>query len=212
LIEVHRDLFDHSTRLVSTLGGVGTGVFTVAESQSNRVEDAEVRAMVDKGALRDLAMRYARAIDRHDRELLLSCYHADAIDHHGVMFRGGPLAYADWQPQIMGQFELTAHYIMNTDYRVRGDLAEGELYFLAFHRLVPPSRNEMFVGGRYHDRYERRSGVWRIAHRSIAWDFAREFPFDSERFAFLQSLGDVGSGATDPSFRTLSLFGPGVAH
>jgi hypothetical protein len=184
----------------------------VPDSQSSGLDEEEVRAMLDKGALRDLAMRYARAIDRRDRELLLSCYHADAIDHHGVMFRGDPLAYADWQPEIMAQFELTAHYIMNTDYRVRGELAEGELYFVAFHRFVPPSRKEMIVGGRYHDRYERRSGVWRIAHRTIVWDFAREYPFDGEKFAFLQSLGDVGAGATDRSFQTLSFFGPGVGH
>jgi hypothetical protein len=29
-------------------------------------------------------MRYSRAIDRLDRELLLSVYHEDAVDDHGV--------------------------------------------------------------------------------------------------------------------------------
>ncbi len=178
-------------------------------SEDLKIDTAELRAVMDKSALRDIAMRYARAIDRRDRELLISCYHDDAIDHHGTLFRDGPVAYADWQPEIMAPFAVTAHYILNTDYRLDGDKAEGELYFIAYHRLS--EGKEAIVGGRYQDRYERRNGEWRIAHRMIVWDFARENPLDEAQFAFLQSLGDVGSGADDASFRNLSLFGKGAA-
>lgn len=184
----------------------------MSDSPQTPAYDPKLKVFLDKAELRDLALRYARAIDRRDRELLLSCYHEDAIDHHGTMFRDGPIAYADWQPEVMAPFELTAHYLMNTDYRLDGDRAEGELYFIAYHRTHAQPRKEAIVGGRYHDRYERRAGEWRIAHRTIVWDFARENLLDVNQFAFLRSLGDVGAGADDASFRTLSLFGMGAVE
>ena len=179
----------------------------MAKSCLSDQELAAWRGVADRSALRDIAMRYARAIDRRDRELLLTCYHDDAVDHHGNMFCGNPLDYADWQPAIMSQFALTAHYIMNTDYRLDGDRAEGELYFIAYHRTRPPDPREVVVGGRYLDRYERRRGEWRIAHRSIAWDFSTDTALDPKQADFLKSLGAVGSGSDDVSFEALPLFG-----
>jgi hypothetical protein len=40
-------------------------------------------------------VRCCRGVDRMDRELLLSAYHSDAVDDHG-MFVGGPEAFADY--------------------------------------------------------------------------------------------------------------------
>jgi hypothetical protein len=40
-------------------------------------------------------MTYSRGIDRLDRELLMSVYHEDAIDDHGV-FVGNREEFADW--------------------------------------------------------------------------------------------------------------------
>lgn len=166
---------------------------------------AELRELIDKEALRGIAARYARAIDRRDRELLLSCYHDDAIDHHGAMFRGGPLDYADWQPDVMAPFEVTAHYMLNSSYALDGDIAEGELYFIAYHRTHPPGAREMIVGGRYLDKYERRAGVWKIAYRSLVWDLSSDFAADPAQLAFLRSLGDSGCGAADVSFTALPM-------
>ena len=171
--------------------------------------DPEIQALLDKQALRELALRYARAIDRRDRELLLSVYHEDAVDRHGTVFEGSPRQFADFQPQVMGQFAVTAHYMLNTDYRLAGDRAEGELYFIAFHRLQPPQCKEVVVGGRYLDRYERRGGVWKIAHRTLLWDFARDYVPSADEQKFLASLGELGGGAEDPSFRLLPLFAMG---
>jgi ketosteroid isomerase-like protein len=176
----------------------------MAENYSVDNEAYQIRAVIDKAALRDLALRYARAIDRRDAELLRSCYHDDAIDHHGNVFKGTREEFISWQPDIMGQFEVTAHYMLNTDYRLDGDKAQGELYFIAYHRTT--ANAESIVGGRYLDHYEKRDGTWRIAHRAIVWDFARENPVDEMQFAFLKSLGNIGAGAADASYAALSLF------
>ena len=54
-----------------------------------------VRELQDRQAIYDCLMRYSRAVDRLDRELLLSVYHDDAVDDHG-MFVGDPQEFADW--------------------------------------------------------------------------------------------------------------------
>ena len=48
-----------------------------------------VRETHDRQAIHALVCNVSRAIDRQDRELLLSCFHPDALDDHG-MFVGGP--------------------------------------------------------------------------------------------------------------------------
>ena len=59
---------------------------------------------------------------------------------------------------------------------LQGDEAFGEVYYQAFHRI----RNEagedrdLFISGRYVDRYERRGGTWKIAYRSELVDWVRE--------------------------------------
>lgn len=165
-----------------------------------------LQALLDKQALYELAVHYARAIDRRDRDLLLSVYHDDAVDEHGTLFTGGPVQYADWQPEVMRPFEITTHYIMNTAYRLDGDRAEGELHFIAYHRTAGEDAKEICVGGRYLDRYERRNGAWKIAHRTLVWDFTRSEPVVPEQQTFLRSLGLPGGAAGDPSFSVLPLF------
>jgi hypothetical protein len=180
---------------------------TVDSGDAALQRDPDVQALLDKQALYELAVRYARAIDRRDRSLLLSVYHDDAIDDHGVMFKGSPAAFADWQPEVMAPFDVTAHYIANTAYRVDGDSAEGELYFIAYHRTKLPEAKEIVIGGRYLDRYERRNNTWKILHRTLVWDFTRSNPIASEQLSFLESLGSQGCGAGDPSFGVLPMFG-----
>jgi SnoaL-like domain len=166
---------------------------------------AALDELLDKAELRELAMRYARAIDRCDRTALLELYHEDAIDHHGAGFRGTPLEFADYVQKTGAAFEVSAHYILNTRYVCAGDRAEGELYFVAYHRTRPPSPQEITVAGRYLDRYERRSGVWKISRRSLVWDWADTTPMASAALQLLRSLGEGGSQDKDSSYGVLPL-------
>jgi hypothetical protein len=61
------------------------------------IEELErtVTRLADRQAISDVLMTYSRGIDRLDRELLLSVYHEDAIDDHGV-FVGSPEEFVDW--------------------------------------------------------------------------------------------------------------------
>ena len=57
--------------------------------------------VADQFALQQLAWAYCHAIDRRDYALLRTLYHDDAIDDHGVMFKGGPDEYVAWLPSMM---------------------------------------------------------------------------------------------------------------
>ena len=48
------------------------------------LDPQEIRRLLDKEAIREVLLRYARGIDRHDDDLMASAYHPDAIDDHGA--------------------------------------------------------------------------------------------------------------------------------
>ena len=173
--------------------------------------EQRLSAMADKAELRELVDRYARAIDRRDMALLRDCYHPDAVDNHGTLFSGGIDAYIEWQPQIMGTFENSAHYILNAVFALGGDVgngdeAQGEVYFFGIHRNPGPDPVHGYVGGRYLDHYRRGAdGRWRFSQRDLVWDWAENRAPGEEAMAFLRSLGTQGSGADDASHTILPL-------
>jgi hypothetical protein len=173
------------------------------------VSDAALAAILDKDALREIAMRYSRAIDRRDGALLATVYHDDAHDEHGTFFDGPAADFIARLDETMAVFEVTQHQISNTSYRLDGDRAEGELYFTAYHRTVPPEVKHVTVRGRYLDRYERRNGEWRIAYRKLVWDSYETIDVLPSDTGMLQALGEMGAGAGDYSYRALTLLGRG---
>ncbi len=170
---------------------------------------AAIDALLAKDALRDLAMRYCRAIDRRDRELLRSVYHEDAVDDHGTLFSDSAAAFIAQQDQIMAPFALTAHYICNMHWRLDGDRADGELYFLAYHRVEQPIVRHILVTGRYLDNYDRRDGDWKIAHRRLVWDSFITLDAAPTDMTQLAALGMVGGNDQDRSYAALPLMGRG---
>lgn len=130
--------------------------------------DSEVAALVrelkDRQEIYDCIMRYSRGIDRLDREMLLSAYHADAIDDHGVYC--GPVAgFADYVLKLHhGMQHYTQHHITNHRCEIDGDVAHTESYYL-FRCLNREAPFYNISTGRYLDRFERRDGRWAIAER-----------------------------------------------
>jgi hypothetical protein len=171
--------------------------------------DAALNRLLDKEALRDLANRYARAIDRRDQALLRTIYHDDAIDDHGVVFCDQAAVFIARQPEIMAPFAITAHYLCNQSYRIDGDRADGELYFIAYHRVDEPAPQHIIVGGRYLDNYERRANEWRIAHRRLVWDSFITLDAAASDMAQLAALGIAGELDQDRSYQALPLMGRG---
>lgn len=130
-----------------------------------------VRELQDRQAIQDCLMTYSRAIDRLDRELLISVYHADAVDDHGV-FVGGPEEFADWAIAMHTATHLShQHCQFNSTCELDGDVAHTETYymFVGMNRAGTPLG---MSGGRYLDRLEKRDGRWAIAARVCVRDWA----------------------------------------
>jgi ketosteroid isomerase-like protein len=168
----------------------------------------------DRQAIHDCLMTYARAVDRLDRELLMTVYHDDAIDDHGV-FAGNPEEFADWAIAMHTATHLShQHCIFNSTCDLDGDVAHTETYymFVGLNREGPPFA---MSGGRYIDRLEKRDGRWAIASRVCVRDWAplTETPetLDQAALTVVKSLDErtkerMRTGAqpardrTDPSY------------
>lgn len=132
-----------------------------------------VQEMRDRQDIYDCMMRYCRGIDRLDRKLLLSAYHPDAADDHGI-FVGTAEGFADYAFALhIGHQVRTQHLIANHFCEIDGDVAHTESYYV-FRSLNKQPPLYTTASGRYLDRLERRDGKWAIADRICLVDIRNE--------------------------------------
>jgi len=136
-------------------------------------ETADLQALLDERAIRNVVLRYCRGVDRLDEDLVRSCYHPDASDEHGS-FSGDVEAYIAWSFRLLRGYDATMHFIGNQLVELRGDVARAESYGVAYHRKEGgEARQNLTTGFRFVDRFERRDGEWRIARRVATTEWAR---------------------------------------
>jgi len=163
--------------------------------------DEELRRFLDEEAVKKVHVRYCRGDDRMDFELIRSCYHPDAIDDHGE-FVGGVEEFIEYDKANLPAFLSTNHFICNQLVEVQVDVAFAEHYGIAYHRIPAGEdglEKDWIATIRYIDRFERRDGEWRIAHRRSLVDSDRIDPVHES----LILRGGAMSGArdrTDPSY------------
>ena len=163
--------------------------------------------LADREAIRHCLARYCRGIDRLDEGLLQSVYWPGATDDH-VNFVG---TGQDFIPHVLRALEpmrQTQHLIGNILIDMDGkSAAHCETYFQAFHSIPKAdggSAGDVFVGGRYVDRFEKRDDEWRIASRVVIIDWFREYS-DSGEFSDKPLGLDIKQGLRMPRDRSYSL-------
>jgi hypothetical protein len=139
-------------------------------------------------------VRYCRAVDRVDYDLLRGCFHTDATLDYG--FFGGSLDefIASMQQQITA-FAGTTHNTGNQIVAVDGDAAWAEHYTVATHRIAADAagpERDFVTSVRYVDRVECRDGDWRIARRVLILDWMRSDPV-----TLIEPRPDVQAGRRD---------------
>jgi hypothetical protein len=125
----------------------------------------DVQYLRDRQEILDVVMRHARGHDRHDKELMDSCFWEDGVDEHGQFVTPGP-EYGEWANSThTAGFFGHLHNITNHTCEIDGDTAHSDSYVIG--ALLPRSTagRAKFVSSRYVDRFERRDGEWRIAVR-----------------------------------------------
>jgi hypothetical protein len=142
----------------------------------NAEESDAWRRLLDKQAIAEVLYRYCRACDRADETALRECFHPDSVHKHGG-FSGTSAQFCDVAMNIIRSVQVSQHLLTNVliEFGEGRDLAFSECHYQAYHRQANRSTGEPedeFSAGRYLDRFERRSGVWRIAERVglIEWE------------------------------------------
>jgi hypothetical protein len=127
--------------------------------------------------IHDVLVRLGQGVDRLDRDLIISCYHEDAIDNHGA-FVGSREGFADWViGRHTGHIESCMHFLGNEYVVVDGDQARCESYVVAFYRFLKDGRPyDMTAPGRYLDKFEKREGRWKIIDRLVIFEKDRLDP------------------------------------
>jgi hypothetical protein len=167
----------------------------------NETNVAALQGLLDKQAITEVLHRYSRGVDRCDRAVLATVYWPDAVDDH-MMFQGSGEALLDYLCEAIREMR-TAHRISNILIELDSAThARCESYAWAYHNMVVESgrREDVVFGGRYLDRFEKRNGEWRIAHRKLVMDYFQRQPA-SEDLGVFGALEITGSHApVDPLY------------
>ncbi len=180
--------------------------FSAANAKGDEpMSNSPVEDAVAKQALHDLVVTYARGVDRGDEALLASVFHPNADVVTGVIDGKGPDYARDVVAMVRGNLRSCFHSVANEYYEVSGSKAVGECYVLAHMITAGEGAEETLTGGRYLDRYERRDGTWKIAHRTFVQDWSMTQPATMEETGMYEQLPTRGGWApNDPSAGFLS--------
>jgi SnoaL-like domain len=155
--------------------------------------------LIAKDEIRELALLYARGVDRKDGPLLRTLYTRDATDTHGDTFDGAAEAYVDFLENAFPYMRFSGHHICNHLISVNGETGDGEVYAIAYH-VIPDRKGgwiEDFGCVRYIDNYRKEAGRWRFARRVVTYDLRTQRPIA------MQDVETPASSA-DPSYNVLT--------
>jgi ketosteroid isomerase-like protein len=128
----------------------------------------------DRLDLRDLAQRYAEAVDRRDVDAFVELFTPDAS--MGVFEHGEDASVAEYRGraelatvlELVTFYAATFHIVANHRCDVSGSDATGTTYCLARHLIESDSGAkdiEMLI--RYDDTYRKTGGDWQFTRRDI---------------------------------------------
>jgi hypothetical protein len=135
----------------------------------------DLSAIIDRESIRDCLARVARGEDRRDADLISGAYWPDATDDHGI-FVGTFQEYLAWVVPGAPAVLVTLHTLGQSFIDVRGDSAMVETHVTSYHRIdMGAEQRDLVIGGRYLDRMEKRQHEWRIAKRTMLYDWQQDF-------------------------------------
>lgn len=153
----------------------------------------DISRLVAREEIRELILRWCRAIDRLDLDAIREVFHPDAYDDHGS-FKGGVDALIAWIAERHRSIPFSMHAVTNSlvDFLAE-DEALAESYCIAMQKYPAESRGaleslvgeldmpankalDMSIACRYVDIVTRREGCWKIARRTVVFDSVSVVP------------------------------------
>lgn len=135
----------------------------------------ELKALLYREKIRDCIARLARGEDRRDPEAISAAYWPDSTTDYGV-FRGSFDEYLAWVVPGSPAIPVTQHVLGQSVIELAGETAHVETHVTSYHRIdTGEEHRDTVIGGRYLDRLEKRDGAWRIAERTMLYDWYQDF-------------------------------------
>ncbi len=164
---------------------------------------SDLQTLLDRQAIHDCLLRFCRGMDRFDRDLYLSAFHADAEIAAGPYVGDAAGCWIWAMPMHRDGQVLTHHALLNHHVEIDGDTAHSECYYQFVARNHPweegGAETVMLAGGRYIDRLEKRGGEWKIALRTNVIEWSCLQPSLPPPFGDVPGIGDNGVSARDKS-------------
>lgn len=152
----------------------------------------------------DIVALYCHVIDRRQWHRMGECFHPDASYRFGHIDG----SWQDFVPAARAAIDplrISHHQLGQTLFAFDGDIAMTETYMTAYHRVASDAPfdavfpgdgadRDIVIAGRYIDRFECRTGVWRIARRIGVTDWRQDSSAaDAGLFSLPQDWrGDIG--------------------
>ena len=134
---------------------------------------AELRDLCARRDIYRVICNYMRGQDRLMPQLHRSAFHDDAFVDCGL-YTGTAEGFVDFAQTLLGGMQVSQHLMGQADIDVQGNVATGEIYFMAYHRVTEDGgEKDLFMAGRYIDQYENRGTGWKIAKRRLLIDWTR---------------------------------------
>ena len=159
----------------------------------------QLQAFIDREAIRHCVAQLARGEDRRDADLLKASFWPDSRFDYGV-YSGTFPDYLAWVVPGADAITNTQHVIGQSYIELDGDTAKVETHVISYHRVQmgegeEAGERDTCIGGRYLDLFEKRDGAWRVADRTMLYDW-----FQDWGAAVDWSQGVMGYPFTDPKF------------
>ena len=191
------------------------------------MSEQQLIEVLDKHAISDVIMTYARAIDRLDEAMLRSVFHPDSQHAHGFIGPssdpslpskpGAPGDFVAYAFDVLNTHTRTHHQLGNIFIELDGNDAYAESYFTAYHRMralgdpmaaenAYDTEMDFLVGGRYLDRFQKREGTWKISHRAGLTDWMRTESPSTQGFGDIPAKLAGHRGERDLVYRRREVF------
>lgn len=172
-----------------------------------QAQPAAIQQLLDKQTITELINKYPRALDRLDRELLMSIGHPEATVQFGPTLFPNWTAYTDWMIKAHEPMLGNNHRISNVLIEVTGDTAVSECTGTAT-LLVKQDKGddyeERWMHSRYLDKWSRRGGKWALDSRVTLMDYRRVLPVTAADVKARYPMGPR-TGRADPSYKLFGL-------
>ena len=138
------------------------------------MQDLAVQQLLDRAAIHDLLLRYARAVDAKNLDQVAACFARDAA-YEGALSHGTITDAIKALKSAFERYHNTLHFVGNVLVEFDdGTHARCETYAIAYHRLKAGDGGQQYVTAvRYLDQLARREDRWLITHRTVRCEWER---------------------------------------